>query len=81
MHTKENIEQAKILIAQFIKTPNDYSKVKSLEEKFSLSSFVAQQCKRHSIEYNNLTKRLITCRVIDEQHISANKIYKQLMLI
>jgi hypothetical protein len=74
-----DIENAKYLITEFIKCPNDYHKIITLSEKFSLDDFVKQTCKRYSIKFSDLSLKRITCRVISEKYIKNQQLYNSII--
>ena len=77
--TNNDIETAKNLIGKFIRCPNDYAKILTLSEKFSLDDFVKNTCKRHSIPYQSLSEKKLTCRVFSQADFENNLLYKNLM--
>lgn len=76
-----NEENAKYLIRQFIKCPNDYQKIVDLSEKFNLEDFTKQTCKRYSVSYSALFVKKLTCRVSSEKNIEDYQLYRKLITL
>lgn len=79
MLNNENKESAKKLINFYILKPNNYQKIVNLIKKFELEEYTKLLCKRHSISYDKLFLKNLTCSIQTIEDVNNNELYKKII--